>query len=396
MIDHEHIALLPAGLHDVLPPDAAHEAGLTERLIAEFSWCGYERIKTPLVEFEESLLSGSGVALAKQTFRLMDPVSRRMMGVRSDMTPQIARIAATRLRKAPRPLRLCYAGQVLRVTGSQLRPERQFGQVGVELIGSLQPAADAEVILMGARALSRLGVRDLSVDLCVPTLVPTICKSLGLSEREQNDLRQALDHKDEAAVRSACRKAAPLMDWLLSASGPAERAVQILAGLELPESAEPDRRRLIEVVRLTREAAPEKLVLTVDLTEWRGFEYQTGVSFTFFARDVRGELGFGGRYRAGSAQGVAGEPATGFTLYADTVLRAVPAPAPARRLFVPVGTSVSATEAWRGGEWVTVSGLEPVVDLKAEARRLGCDHVLIDGVAVPLGESAVVEKNTPS
>ena len=104
-------ALLPAGLRDVLPPEAAHEARVVEALLSQFAAHGYERVRPPLVEFEESLLAGSGAAMGSQTFRLMDPVSQRMMGVRADITLQIARIAATRLAGAPRPLRLSYAGE---------------------------------------------------------------------------------------------------------------------------------------------------------------------------------------------------------------------------------------------------------------------------------------------
>ena len=132
-------ALLPAGLSDLLPPDAAFEASVVDRLTAAFEAHGYERVKPPLVEFETSLLTGAGGAMAEHIFRLMDPVSQRMMGLRADMTPQVARIAATRLKNAARPLRLGYAGQVLRVRGSELKPARQLGQVGVELIGAADP-----------------------------------------------------------------------------------------------------------------------------------------------------------------------------------------------------------------------------------------------------------------
>src|SRR5919204_1338620 len=99
-----HPALLPLGLRDLLPPDAANEAEVVARLMAVLASHGYERVKPPLVEFEDNLLSGAGAAMAKETFRLMDPISQRMIGVRADMTPQVARIATTRLKKAPRPL----------------------------------------------------------------------------------------------------------------------------------------------------------------------------------------------------------------------------------------------------------------------------------------------------
>ena len=97
MTENEKNALLPAGLRDVLPSDAAFEAKIVEQIVTFFGQNGYDRVKAPLIEFEDGLLSGAGVALAPQTFRLMDPVSQRMMGVRADITPQIARIARTRL-----------------------------------------------------------------------------------------------------------------------------------------------------------------------------------------------------------------------------------------------------------------------------------------------------------
>lgn len=133
MTDTDTKALLPAGLRDLLPPAAAFEASVVDRLVSHFAGFGYERVKPPLIEFEESLLAGTGAATAMQTFRVMDPMSQRMLGLRADITIQVARIATTRLKNAPRPLRLSYAGQILRVRGSQLHPERQFSQCGIEL-----------------------------------------------------------------------------------------------------------------------------------------------------------------------------------------------------------------------------------------------------------------------
>ena len=147
MDDAPNPALLPAGLADVLPPHAETEARAIEAMAESFAAHGFQRVKPPLLEFEEGLLSGSGAATAEQTFRLMDPVSQRMMGLRADITPQVARIAATRLGAAPRPLRLSYSGQVLRVRGSQLQPARQFAQAGIELIGpdAADPFADVKL-----------------------------------------------------------------------------------------------------------------------------------------------------------------------------------------------------------------------------------------------------------
>ncbi|MDH5748872.1 MAG: ATP phosphoribosyltransferase regulatory subunit [Rhodospirillales bacterium] len=381
MSDPADKALLPAGMSDVLPPYAGFEADARERLISSFVGYGYERVKPPLIEFEENLLTGSGVALYDQTFRLMDPVSQRMMGVRSDMTLQVARIATTRLKNAPRPLRLGYAGEVLRVKGSQLRPERQFGQVGAELIGTESPTGDKEVILMAVEALEHLGVEDLSVDLGLPTLVPAVCQVLGLDEGVMSRLRLALDRKDDAGVSALAGqlggRAEKILLGMLSATGQAEDVLGILDGLDLPAAAQAERTCLSEVVKGIRAGAPN-LTLTADAVENRGFEYHTGVTFTIFSSAVRGELGRGGRYRAGNGD-EQGEPATGLTLFMDSVLRALAGPVSPKKIFIPSGTPADAARTLRGEGWITIEGMNYDASPENEARRMNCTHLLIDG-----------------
>src|SRR5579872_5382247 len=195
--DNDHRGLLPAGLADLLPPDAAREDRAIEIALKRLAAFGYERVKPPLVEFEESLLGGTGTGLASQTFRLMDPVSQRMMGVRPDMTVQVARIAVTRLKHEPRPLRLSYGGNVIRVRGNALKPERQFAQVGCELLGVDTAEADAEAVLLAVEALRAIGVGELSVDLNLPTLVAAVIAGLKLEAATVQKLRLALERKDE-------------------------------------------------------------------------------------------------------------------------------------------------------------------------------------------------------
>lgn len=375
MTDVPNTALLPEGFYDVLPPDAAQEAAVIERMMAVLGGHGFDRVKPPLVEFEDTLLSGVGASMARHTFRLMDPMGSRMLGLRADMTVQVARIARSRLAAAPRPLRLAYAGQVLQVRGTQLRPERQFAQVGAELIGGAQPAADAEAALLAVEALQAVGVDRLALDLTEPTLVPALLGALGVEGDAGTALRHALDRKDAAAVAQLGGAAAAALSGLLAASGPADAALAALSCIDLPAVTRPILDRLAEVVRLIRASAPE-LMVTVDFVEHRGFEYHTGVAFTLFARGARGEVGRGGRYRANGAEG---EEATGFTLFMDTVLRAAPPPQAPRRVFLPRGTAPAEGARLRAEGIVTIAGLEPGADPLVEARRLGCGWVLRDG-----------------
>ncbi len=381
MMESRTPALLPTGLRDLLPPEAGAEAALAEALLAGFAAQGYERVKPPLVEFEDSMLSGAGAGLADQTFRLMDPASHRMMALRSDLTPQIARIAASRLSRSPRPLRLSYAGEILRVRGGELRPERQFRQVGFELIGiGAGATCDAEVILLAADALHGLGLEGaLSVDLNAPTLVASLIAEAGLDSASADLLRDALDRKDATAVEGAGGGVAALLVQLLRATGAAETALDSLAQLTLPGEATTGLAHLLEVAALLREAAPG-LALTIDPIEWRGFEYHTGTSFSLFAGGVRTELGRGGRYSVGDS-GAAGEEAAGCTIYVDTVLRAAPAPPAPRRVYLPHGTPRATGAGLRDEGWVTIAGLAPEGDPAAEAARLDCSHLWQDGTA---------------
>ncbi len=375
-------ALLPAGMMDLLPPHAAFEAATVEQLVGIFVSHGYERVKPPLLEFEATLLSGSGRALAPQTFRLMDPVAQEMLALRPDMTMQIARIAASRLAHRPRPLRLAYAGQVVRVRSSQLRPERQFGQVGAELIGSADVAADIEVIVAAAEALATIGIGEVTVDLGLPGLVPLILTDRPLSPAIAARMKAALERKDGSAVSDLSahigRETAQLLARLVAACGPAAEAMAALSAQPLPTAAAAALSNLRAVVAGIAAVAPQ-LTLTVDPVERRGFEYHSGVTFALFSAVVAGELGRGGRYRT-----ILDEDATGITLFMDTVLRALPPPAVGARVFLPFGTCYEAGAKLRRDGWVTVAALSDAEVDERAARRLGCSHCLMGGEVRPL------------
>ena len=387
MTELERNALLPAGLRDVLPHDAAFEAEIVERLVTFLAARGYDRVKPPLIEFEDGLLSGAGVAVAPQTFRLMDPVSQRMMGLRADITPQIARIAGSRLAQAPRPLRLSYAGEVLRVRGSQLRPERQIVQVGAELIGSAAPTADAEIIVMAVEAIADLGVGGLSVDLTVPRLVPSVFNQHDLPEEDVARVRAALDRKESGSVSALAGQAAATLCALLAATGPVDDALGKLDAIDLPDLAAAERARVAEVVDLVRRLSPD-ITLTLDPVEHRGFEYHTGIGFTVFATGAASDLATGGRYRTQHVdrEGAVGERATGVTLYVDAVLSLLSPTRAHRRLLIPYDAAPSVLAALRTEGWVTVMALEATNHMAAEAKRLGCSHFLAETGPQPIQE----------
>src|SRR5258708_7160530 len=271
-----------------------------------------------------------------------------------------------------------------------MRPERQVGQAGAELIGAEGRAADVEAIVVAGEALAAVGVPHLSVDLTLPTLVPAIAEAYGITGERWASLRAALDHKDAAAVAGLAGEGRAVLARLVAAAGPGGAARAALDRLDLPERARLERERLGTVLDGLAGAIPA-LKVTVDPVENRGFEYHTGISFTFFARvgaelGPLGELGRGGRYQAGDP--AAPEPATGFTLYTDTILRTLPAPPPPRRVLLPLGVDHARARALRAEGWVTVASLLQARDWQKEAARLDCGYVLDGGEPRPVGYGA--------
>ncbi len=368
-----HPALLPSGLRDLLPPDAEAEAAAVGTLMGVFASHGYQRVKPPLLEFEDGLLAGAGAAITDQTFRVMDPDTHRMLGLRADMTPQVARIASSRMAHAPRPLRLSYAGQCLRTRAVAPTPDRQLAQAGIELIGADSPDADAEAVLVAAEALAAVGLVRISVDLTMPPLAPALLDLLGLTGAARQAMMHAIDRKDAAVVSAQPGPIPALLTQMLLVAGPVDAALSALACFGLPAEAAPLVDRLRATVAAIQRRSPN-LRLTLDPLEFRGFRYHTGVCATIYAPGRHEELGRGGRYVSGN------EPATGITLFPDAVLRACPAPSGRPRVFVPWDTSPGLAAQLRQEGFATVAALGPADD----SGRLGCTHVVQGATAVPV------------
>jgi ATP phosphoribosyltransferase regulatory subunit len=359
--------LLPEGLRDRLPPQAEANAALVRSLTASFASYGYERVQPPLVEYEESLGSRLGGAARRELLRFTDPVSQHTLALRSDITGQVGRIAVTRLAAAARPLRLSYAGPVLRVRGTQLSPERESLQAGVELIGSDSAQAAGEVIALAVEALQLTGLRELSLDITLPTMVADLAAagwSMGRATLAQ--VQALLDGKDAGGLAALGAEA---FEPLIAAAGPADAALARFGALSLPADV---RGRLDAVAALV--AGLEGVRVTIDPTERHGFEYQTWIGFSLFGAGIMGEVGRGGAYMIMRPDG-SSEAAIGFSLYVDALVDAGLGVADPRRILLPPGTDAAAARALRAEGWATVAAF----DAKADPADFRCSH-RFDGV----------------
>ncbi|RKF21804.1 ATP phosphoribosyltransferase regulatory subunit [Altericroceibacterium spongiae] len=359
--------LLPEGLADRLPPLAGQAAHIARAMLDRMDSHGYDRVHPPLIEFEKSLAGRMDGVQPRQMFRFVDPRSLRMLALRSDMTVQIGRIAATGLAAAPRPLRLCYAGPVARMTGDQLDPSRENMQLGAELIGRDNVAAAAEMVCLAIEALKAAGASGISVDFTLPDLVDTLAReALPLAGGQIDAVRRELDAKDAGGLRDAGGEAyVPL----LYATGPFDEAIEKLAAIDAGGALASRIAGLREIAA----RAAGKARLTLDPSERHGFEYQSWFGFTLYAEGVRGVLGRGGTYHIHGAD----EPATGFSLYPEQLAEALAGTAePRPRLFLPLGHDTDTAARLRETGWRTVAAL----DESDDPATLGCTHRL-DGSA---------------
>jgi len=305
--------LLPQGLRDRLPGAAAAQARTVRALLDSIEARGYDRVSPPLAEFEDGLaarLKSSRTELA----RFVDPLSQRTLAIRPDITPQIARIVSTQMAGVPRPLRLAYAGPVLKLGATQLNPQREAMQVGAELIGDDSVAAASEITGIAVAAMKAAGVEGITVDLTMPDLVQTLA-GLVLSPDKIAQLDSLLDMKDAGGLVEA-----GFADWLplIAATGPVVSAIEALrkfdhAGLMTS--------RIAGIEAIAASIADQNgtggVRVTLDPTERHGFEYHSWFGFSLFLSGGTNSVGRGGSYTIAHADGRE-EPAAGFSVYPDS------------------------------------------------------------------------------
>lgn len=304
--------LLPEAIEDVLPRDATRIEALRRRLLDEFARHGYEFVIPPLLEYVESLLTGSGHDLDLRTFKLVDQLSGRSMGVRADITPQVARMDAHLLNRQG-VTRLCYSGSVLHTLPAGFNATREPLQIGAELYGHSGLEADIEVIRLLAAALGLCDIAASRFDLGHVGVFRALTRQAGLGPEAEEELFGALQGKDLPTVRELvadvaepCRSALLALSDLYGDRGVLDQAEQVLPALPAISAALSELRRLAE--------AFVDLPLSFDLADLRGYHYHSGVVFAAYCAGSPGALALGGRYDDfGRAYGRA-RPATGFSM----------------------------------------------------------------------------------
>ncbi|MBX6421086.1 MAG: ATP phosphoribosyltransferase regulatory subunit [Nevskia sp.] len=320
------IWMLPPGVEEALPPTAWQLETLRRRLLDHYRAQGYELVLPPLIEHLDTLLTGAGADLDAQTFKLTDPASGRLLGLRADMTPQAARIAARHYRDRP-VVRLCYLGTVLRTQPDSLGGSRAPRQAGCEIFGEPGFAAELEVLRLMLDTLRLAGLQEVHVDLGHVGIYRALAARLNLDADDEAAVFDILQRKsqpdlrDFAAARRLTPEAAAELGALMELNGEVsvlERAKDMLDVRDPAIAA-----ALTALVRAAAELAriAPDLPLHVDLAELRGYRYHTGLVFAAFAPGHGRELARGGRYDGAGREFGCPRPAIGFSADLNELLR---------------------------------------------------------------------------
>lgn len=379
--------LLPEAIEDLLPREALRVEFLRRGLLDEFSRHGYEFVIPPLLEYVESLLTDSGHDLDLRTFKLVDQLSGRSMGVRADITPQVARIDAHLLNREG-VTRLCYCGSVLHTLPAGFNATREPLQIGAEIYGHAGLEADIEAIRLLAAALGLCNITASRLDLGHVAVFRALAKQAGLAPAAEEELFGALQAKDVPTVRDLVEGVAdPVRSALLALPElygdrqVLDRAAKVLPALPEIETALSDLRRLADALA--------DLPLSFDLADLRGYHYHSGVAFAAYCTGSPGAVALGGRYDDfGRVYGRA-RPATGFSMDLRELARLSPGGAARGAIAAPWPEDDAL--ALRDGSSASRAVNAEVLRLRAQGERVvlalpghegtlreaGCDRILV-------------------
>jgi len=320
-------AMSPVGVASLLPERARLQRQLEQRVIDHFIRAGYQEVIPPLVEYLDVIAPVLGGGLVERAYTFADRATGRLMVLRPDVTPQIARMVAQLLADQRDPLRFCYRATVFRHEEAHAGREREVMQVGVELIGPSDAAADAEIIILALTVLEQLGIGGARVALGHPGVFEGLLEGADVSEPVVRELRDALARRDRAELTALARKALPSksadqMESLLDSIGQADVLTEAGRRFDAnkPGKTAEALHRLNDIHRRIEKAGYGAAVL-IDLGEVRGFDYYTGMVFDLFVQGVGYEIGGGGRYDQLIGRFGVDRPSTGFALSATPLLQ---------------------------------------------------------------------------
>lgn len=375
--------LLPDGIEELLPEQAQHVESLRSKLLTMFNCWGYDLVIPPFIDFLDSLLTGAGHDLDLQTFKLTDQISGELLGIRADMTPQVARIDAHNL-KHDWPTRLCYTGTVLHTRGDALEKSRSPMQIGAELYGHKGLESDFEVICLMLEMLALTGLTQVHLDLGHVGIYRALAEQAGLNAQQERELFAVLQRKDRTELNvllTDYQLTSDIAEQLLQLPNLNGESSDLAEAIKALNTSHPIVTEALQDLSILTEKIAQRfpaLDISFDLAELRGYHYHTGVVFAAFIPGVGKEIARGGRYdNIGKVFGRA-RPATGFSADLKTLATlAKLEPSVTERIFAPYSVDADLQQMIRDLRAQNKIVIQQLPGQTGNAKDLGCQSILI-------------------
>ena len=357
--------LLPEGFKVLLPEEAEKEEFISRKILDFFFRYSYFLVKTPLVEYEDNDSQSTLLEERNNPFILMEPDTKKVLILRSDITPQVAKLASSKLIKKIRPLRLTYKGEVFRNIKNIYQTDRQFKQIGAEIIGGPNLQSFLEILDVTIKGLYELKIKNITIDFTLPAISRYLGKTVNFKKKDGLVIKEALDNKNSSLIKN--KKYNYIKD-IIELSGPLEKVKNNFKGKKFPKPIKLMMENFFKTVSSIKKKYPS-LSLTLDITEAQSFLKYKDLAFKIYNKESAEAIAIGGNYEVNNK-----ETGVGTTIMLNKIINSIIIKK-ANRIYVPFNNEIT-DNFLEKNKLILVRELSPRKSSIKEAKRLGCNFIL--------------------
>ena len=356
--------LLPEGFKVLLPEEAHKEESISRLILDLFFQNGYLLVKTPMMEYEDNISRNTLKYLHNESFLLIEPETKKILVLRSDITPQLAKLAGTKLKHFARPLRFAYSGEVIRNSKNNYKTEKQLKQIGVELIGGPQDNSMIEILNIAITALQSVNIKNITIDFSLPSIFRIIDKKFNLKSKSNKKIKKALENKDTGIIKD---KKYNYINGLILMAGTVEEALKVYKDFVFPKKIDELLKNFFKFIKVIKKNNKD-LSITVDMTEGNSFLEYFNFGFKIYNKENAKHIAVGGDYKSNN-----NEIGLGMTFLVSQLLESTTFRY-REKIYVPYDIEHKKIKLKKS--FIIIKELFANKDILKEAKKQNCNYIL--------------------
>jgi ATP phosphoribosyltransferase regulatory subunit len=356
--------LLPEGFKVLLPEEAHKEEIISRSILDLFFQNGYLLVKTPMMEYEDNISQNTLKSLHNENYLLIEPETKKILVLRSDITPQIAKLAGTKLKHFPRPIRFAYSGEVIRNSKNNYKTEKQLKQIGVELIGGPQENSMIEILNIAITALKNISIKNITIDFSLPSIFRIIDNNFNLKSKSNRNIKKALENKDPGIITD---KKYNYINGLILMAGTIEEALRVYKKFVFPKKIDELLKNFFKLIAFIKKNN-KNLSITVDMTEGNSFLEYFNFGFKIYNKENARHIAVGGDYKSNN-----NEMGMGMTFLVSQLLESTNFKN-RERVYSPFNVEYKKIKLKKS--FIIIKELFAKKNILKEAKKQSCDYIL--------------------